>query len=271
MRILRPSLVSFAWILISAFAMESRGQKAGDGGPEAGLEHMSVQVDGITREALVHLPRSSSGTPAPVVFVFHGHGGTAANAARSFRMHQEWPEAIAVYPQGLKTPGRLTDPEGKRSGWQAGAGLEGDRDLKFFDAVLAELGKKHPTDTRRVYATGHSNGGAFSYLLWEQRSKTVKAIAPSGAAARLKSTLPPKPVFHIAGTNDPLVKYEWQTATMAAVRKINQTEAQGKTWAENCSVFAAPNGTPLVTFIHDDGHRFPSAAPPLIARFFKEH
>jgi len=58
----------------------------------------------------------------PVVLVFHGHGGTARYAARTFALHRHWPEAIVVYPQGLNTPGRRTDPEGRRPGWQHAAG-----------------------------------------------------------------------------------------------------------------------------------------------------
>ncbi len=55
--------------------------------------------------------------------------------------HKHWPEAIVVYMQGLNTPGALTDPDGKRPGWQKTFGDQGDRDLKFFDAVLATLRK----------------------------------------------------------------------------------------------------------------------------------
>lgn len=98
-------------------------------------------IDGVKREALVHAPANAKEKAAPVVFGFHGHGGSMQNAARSFRLHELWPEAIVVYMQGLNTPGRLTDPEGKKPGWQSRVGDQGDRDLKFFDAVLAGLKK----------------------------------------------------------------------------------------------------------------------------------
>ena len=65
------------------------------------------------------------------------------NAARSFRYHELWPEAIVVYMQGLKTPGQLTDPKGLRAGWQKEKGDQDDRDLKFFDAVLQSLKKDY--------------------------------------------------------------------------------------------------------------------------------
>ena len=49
------------------------------------------------------------------------------------------------------------------------SGDQGDRDLKFFDEVLSTLKKEYKVDANRVYATGHSNGGAFTYLLWGER------------------------------------------------------------------------------------------------------
>ena len=65
------------------------------------------KVDGVAREALVAAPASAKSESSPVVFVFHGHGGTMRNAAKQFHIHELWPEAIVVYPQGLNTPGAL--------------------------------------------------------------------------------------------------------------------------------------------------------------------
>ncbi|MCP5522580.1 MAG: hypothetical protein H7A46_13650 [Verrucomicrobiales bacterium] len=102
----------------------------------AGSHRRDWTVDGMSREALVVLPeRPPSDKGAPLVFVFHGHGGSMQNAQRSFHLHTVWPEAIVVYPQGLKTPGQLTDPQGRRAGWQHAPGTQGDRDLKFFQQV----------------------------------------------------------------------------------------------------------------------------------------
>ena len=77
----------------------------------------------------------------------------------------------------MPTPGRLTDPEGKRSGWQAAVGDHGDRDLRFVDAMLATLRAELPVDGRRVHATGHSNGGGFTYLLYAVRSADFASFA----------------------------------------------------------------------------------------------
>lgn len=232
---------------------------------------MDLTVGGVPRTALVYAPASARTNRTPVVFVFHGHGGSAGNAARSFALDRNWPEAISVYMQGLKTPGQLIDPGGDRAGWQAAAGDEGDRDLKFFDAVLARLKQEYQVATNRIYATGHSNGGSFTYLLWEQRAEVFAAVAPSSAAARYARRLKPKPALIIGGTNDPLVKFTWQEATMEAIRKVNGCGAIGERWGKDCTIYPSKSGTPVVTFIYPGGHELNPRAPELIAGFFKQY
>ena len=228
-------------------------------------------VEGVVREALVHVPAKAKTEAAPVVFAFHGHGGSMNNAARTFAMHTLWPEAITVYMQGLNTPGQLTDPEGKKPGWQHGIGAEGDRDLRFFDAVLASLRQDYRVDDRRIYSMGHSNGGGFTYLLWAARGDQFAAFAPSAAAApRLLAQLKPKPVLHVAGENDPLVKFEWQQQTMNALRKINEC-GEGQPWEKSCTRYPSKIGAPVVTLIHPGTHQFLSEAPAIMVKFFKEH
>jgi polyhydroxybutyrate depolymerase len=235
------------------------------------LSRRTWTVDGVVREALVAVPSSATTNESPVVFAFHGHGGTMRSAARSFGYHQIWPEAIVVYPQGLNTPGRLTDPEGKKPGWQSAAGDQHDRDLKLFDAMLASLKTQHQVDGKRVYATGHSNGGGFTYLLWATRGEALAAVAPSAAIATgTLAGLKPKPVLHLAGEQDQLVRFAWQERTITFLRRLNGC-GEGSPWAEAGTLYASPAGTPVATFIHPGGHEFPREAPPLIVRFFKEH
>jgi polyhydroxybutyrate depolymerase len=235
-------------------------------------ERMEWKVDGVAREALVHAPSKEGAGAPPLVFGFHGHGGTMQNAARSFRMHELWPEAVVVYPQGLPTPGRLTDPEGKKAGWQHSPGDQADRDLTFFDAMLASMKEKYKIDETRVYSTGHSNGAAFTYLLWGSRPNLFAAIAPSAAAGtrNMKDTQP-CPVFHAMGEKDPLVKFEVQERAVAAVRTFNGCEAQGKDWDKGCTLYPSPKDAPVVTFIHPGDHKYPAEAPALIVKFFKAY
>jgi polyhydroxybutyrate depolymerase len=235
------------------------------------LTRREWKVAGVVREALIYVPPEAKTEATPVILAFHGHGGTMNHAARTFGYHTLWPQAMVVYLQGLNTPGILTDPEGKQSGWQGRVGDQGDRDLKFFDAVLAELRSEYRVDEKRVYATGHSNGGGFTYLLWAARGDRFAAFAPSAApAARNLSLLKPKPVLHVAGEKDALVKFAWQQQTMNALRKLNEC-GEGKPWAKDCTLYESRLGAPVVTYIHPGTHKFPETAPALIVRFFQEH
>lgn len=231
-------------------------------------------VGDLKREALVYAP-AKPGKSVPVVFAFHGHGGTAKNAARTMAYHTHWPEAVVVYPQGVPTPGKLTDPEGKKNGWQGTAGDQDDRDLKFFDEMLKWVKKEHSVDEKRIYCTGHSNGGGFTYLLWQQRADVFAAVAPSAAAGKNAKDLKPKPCLHVAGETDELVKFEWQKATMATVRKTNGCEADGKEWEKAGklvgTVYESKGGTPFVSLVGPGGHNFPPEAPKLIVKFFQQH
>lgn len=232
---------------------------------------LKVVVDGIEREALAFPPGRKGEGPLPLVLAIHGHGGGSRQASRSFRIHEVWPEALVVYPQGLPTPGRLTDPEGKRSGWQHAVGDMGDRDLKFIDALLAELKKSYPIDAQRIYAMGHSNGGAFTYTLWAARPEVFAAFAPSAATSRSVLALKPKPAMHVAGENDPLVRFAMQRRAMTRVRDVNGCEATGSEWGKNCTLYPSTRNAPFVEYIHPGTHQFPAEAPALIVKFFQQH
>ena len=225
-----------------------------------------------TREALVSIPPANEDAkPRPLIFAFHGHGGNMHQANKSFAYQERWPEALIVYPQGIPTPGKLTDPEGKKSGWQSDLGDHGDRDLLFFDAMLETMLTKYNADKTRIYSTGHSNGGGFTYLLGATRGQHLAALAPSAAAgSKSLRLLKPIPVFHVAGENDPLVKFDWQQRTMTALRTLNKCD-QGIPWENQrwCTYYASTIGMPVVTCIHPGTHAFLKEAPELIVRFFK--
>jgi polyhydroxybutyrate depolymerase len=197
-------------------------------------------------------------------------------AARSFGFHRVWAEAMVVYMQGLPTVGALTDPKGVQPGWKKGPGDYGDRDLKFFDAVLASLKNDYKVDVKRIFATGHSNGGGFTYLLWAQRADVFAAVAPSAAAPGLAwyETLKPKPALQVAGTNDELVKFPVQERAMKFVRRLNGCAPDGEAWAKSGPItgtlYPSKTGTPFVSLIHPGTHQYPPEAPALIVKFFKE-
>ena len=142
--------------------------------------------------------------------------------------------------------------------------------MKFFDELLASLRRDYHVDEKRIYATGHSNGGGFTYLLWAARGEQFAAFAPSGAAAaKTFRMLKPKPVIHVAGENDPLVKFSWQKQTIDTLRRLNEC-GEGQPSGKWCMMYPSKIGAPVVTFIHPGGHAFPTEATGEIVKFFKE-
>jgi len=240
-----------------------------------GFVEKAWTVDGVKRTALVRVPAGASGQLA-VVFCWHGHGGRSTHSAGRWGYAEIDTTSILVFPQGLPTVSPLVDKEGRMPGWQTSVDSEGGRDIKLFDTILTDLKKEHSVDERRIFSMGHSNGAAFSYLLWQARPEVIAAIGSVAGGLRADTKVAsPMPVIHVAGEKDPIVKFAWQKATFAAVRRINGCAEEGKPWAKegvlDATLFASTKGAPLVTAIHGGGHEYAKGSTELIVRFFKEN
>ena len=97
----------------------------------------------------------------------------------------------------------------EKPGWQRTVGDQADRDLKFFDAVLASLKQDYRVDGKRIYATGHSNGAMMAYRLAAEAAEKVAAIAPVAGMMVVERFAParPVPVLHIHSVDDPRALY----------------------------------------------------------------
>lgn len=240
-----------------------------------GFVEQTWTVDGVKRTALVRVPAGTQGILA-VVFCWHGHGGRSTHSAGRWGYAEIDKASILVFPQGLPTVSPLVDKEGRLPGWQTSVTSEGGRDMRLFDVILADLKKRHMVDDRRIYSMGHSNGAAFSYLLWQARPETLAAIGSVAGSLRGDGKpTSPLPVIHVAGKKDPLVKFAWQQATFAAVRRFNACAEEGQPWAKEgvleATIYASSKGAPLVTALHDGMHEYAKGSTELIVRFFKEN
>ncbi len=230
----------------------------------ASAEVMRWQVDGETREAIVYAPAASrGGGRVPLVLSFHGRGDNMQNFQHT-NVHVAWPDAV-VHFQGLETRGGL-------AGWQVERGGDNDRDLKLVDVVLASLRKTYNIDDDRIYATGFSNGGMFTYLLWTERPGVFAAYAP--VAGRLRPSVRPKqprPLFHVAGERDRQVSFSDQEAAIEIAIEANGVGATTTSCGDGCTIYGSGTPAPVMTWIHSGGHVYPRGTSERIVSFFHDH
>jgi polyhydroxybutyrate depolymerase len=262
-----------AWLKLSGVALSLLASTTFLHPPRAqrsALEAKQWTIGSAKRTALVAMPKVFPASGAPLVLVFHGHGGTAPNMTRAMPIHSEWPEAIVIYPQGLPSPGSIGDREGRNAGWQSSPGSLNDRDVKFVDSLLVWAKATYRVDTNRVFATGHSNGGWFTYVLWTMRPNQFAAFAPAAAVfGRMAQEARPKSAMIIAGANDRLVAFGLQRRTIDAVLRLNQADTAGLPWAGAAKLHKSRLAETVV-YVYPGAHPLPADAAMLVAKFFKE-
>lgn len=140
----------------------------GAAGMPTGVRTLTLTVGGAARTATVFVPPDYDPRRAyPLVFVFHGDGGTGAGIRGSF---------------GLEAPaaGRalFAYPDGAGHSWDST--LRGtNRDMELVFAVRDALHAQYCVDARRTFATGHSRGGFFvNQLACRYGAAEFAAIAP---------------------------------------------------------------------------------------------
>ena len=224
-------------------------------------------IDGVKREAIVYAGTGPAPkTGRPLVLAFHGHGGNMRYSERKHRIETLWPEAMAVYPQGLPTKG-MTDPEGKKNGWQQQPRDGGGRDLKFVDAILA---RTKGYDPKRVYVMGHSNGGRFTYVLWAERGEKFAAYGPSGSPAlRPFARLKPAPFLATAGESDPIIAFRTQKIGIDALLRRAGAELSTGTKSGPLTLAKGKDGIEVGTYFYPGGHEYPDEAVEATIAFFK--
>jgi polyhydroxybutyrate depolymerase len=247
------------WLLLISFALPAFA---------ATPQTITLKVDGVQREALVFIPTNSPQDKHAVVLAFHGHGGNMHSFAKTAEIETHWPQAFVVYPQGLPTSSKL-DREGRLPGWQHLAGDDGDRDLKFVDALLAKLRSDHHVDDQRVFATGFSNGAMFALLLWAQRADTFAGFAiVAGALDPSLHLTASKPVLQIAGEKDALIPLPKVEATIVQERQADAAEGAGRECGSGCTLYQGGKANVKV-LVHAGGHVYPPEASELAAEFFR--
>jgi polyhydroxybutyrate depolymerase len=182
-------------------AQERRSQQPAD--PKAtpirapGDYRFSFVHGGISREYLMHVPRSYRGAPTPMLIALHGGGGDAdfqANDAK-YKLISKSEQAgfIAVFPNGYSR-----FQSGILATWNAGTccGKAQENkidDVGFIRAVIARVEGQANIDKRRIFATGMSNGAMLSWRL-ACEAPEIRAVAPVAGTDNTPACRPSRPV-----------------------------------------------------------------------------
>ena len=131
------------------------------------LGSQGIDVAGTHRTYELYVPADYDSTRAyPIVFAFHGDGGTGAGLRSSFHLEAASSgQAFIVYPDGT----------GKT--WHNDTLPTLTPDIAFIDAIVDSLVASHCVDSARVFATGMSRGAYFANQLVCRSRTTFRAVA----------------------------------------------------------------------------------------------
>jgi polyhydroxybutyrate depolymerase len=158
-------------------------------------------VNGTTREYIIYVPENYTGTSSlPLLLSFHG---LTSNMEFNFNYTNfdqlaEDENFIVVHPNGISNT------------WTVSA--NDDTDINFIVALLNQLEEDYNIESNRIYSTGMSMGGFFSFSLACRLSDRIAAVASvTGSmyqpAINNCSPVKPMPILQIHGTEDGTVQY----------------------------------------------------------------
>lgn len=228
-------------------------------------DEIHLTVDGVDRTALVFAPTAGKGRH-PAVMAFHGHGGNARYAMRSYKLEQRWPEAYVVYGQGLPSRSARFPKWNGGNGWQLKPGEEGDRDIKYVDALLGFMGKKGDVDLSHVYYLGHSNGSAFAWVVLKELGNKFAAFAGfCGGSLSPLDGAPKRPCFVATGKNDEIVPTR---GVLNFAERLAEHNGCGSPKSSGTFTFY-PGATRVILEQYDGGHAPPQSLFDHAIEFFK--
>lgn len=173
----------------------------------------SIAVDGRTRTYVLNLPPNYyDGADFSLVIGLHGGGGSGEQFERSSYLSDKAnvSKFIAVYPDGVQGTGIL-----KARTWNAGsccdyASENNINDVKFISQLIDKLIVEYKINPKKVYVTGHSNGGMLAYRLACEIPNKIAAIAPNASTMVVKQPCNPSrpvPILHMHSLLDWNVPY----------------------------------------------------------------
>lgn len=169
-----------------------------------------IKVNGTTRDMKVHVPED---TPSGAALVIACHG---------MNQSAEWHDSNSKWTAVSDTAKFvLVFPEGIDKGWD----ISGNRDVDFVSAIIDKMEQEHNINTGRVYLTGFSMGGMFTYHCANRIPEKIAAFVPvSGYPMWDKSAYSsrPVPIMHVHGTGDDVCVFSGVQPTLDNWIKRNE-------------------------------------------------
>lgn len=174
-----------------------------------GVNEYGITYQGLDRDFIVYVPESySHESSSSVVFVYHGFGGSNDQIMyySDFNTISERENFIIVYPQGSNFWGY---PHWNVGGWTNSSTTD---DISLTEFLIELISQEYNINQEKIYATGMSNGGFFSFLLACQSSEKFAAVASVTGSMTIETfnNCNPQrevPVLQLHGTQDPIVQY----------------------------------------------------------------
>ena len=184
------------------------------------------------RSYLLHIPPGyDPNKPMPLVVAFHGYSMTADLMPWFTGLSKKADQAgfLVVYPNGT----------GLLPGWNAG-GFPGKLaknqvdDVGFTAKLLDDVATLVKVDSKRVYATGMSNGGMMCHRLAAELPERFAAVAPVSGTLALDELSPkrPVPLLHFHGTADTFVPVDGIGTKKASFIKVKGVDETITTWVD---------------------------------------
>lgn len=208
-------------ILLYSITFTTGCQKEEGGGttPSSGTKgknKFSLQLEGVTREYIVHVPESYNGSAdVPLVFMLHGTGGNGQDMydRSGWKEIGEEQNVLTVFPSAMRycindngeikhTTKWNTTPD---ADWTFCAGQSPKNDILFLTEVLNALVERYKIDTRRVYLVGFSNGGQMAAKCAISLSDKLAAVVENASSFYKDTVYTPKrklPVLFQVGNED---------------------------------------------------------------------
>ena len=175
--------------------------------PVPGQDHvLAVDVGGVQREAVIHLPPGYDATqPLPVVVGFHFFSGTPSllMALTDLDEAAEAAGTILALPAGVD--GSFNAGKCCGSAWANDVD-----DVAFTAALLDAIEAQYCVRADRVLVTGMSNGALMAHRVGCELADRISGIAPVAGPLHIEGSCSPSEPIHVLqfhGTGDTQMPY----------------------------------------------------------------